>query len=330
MARPRRDDADYFRHDTDAHADPKLKYIKIKFGMAGHGMYWNLIEHIGHSNNAELDWNDLQISIFADEFRVTESELIHFIEECIQVKLFVFENEKLFSIGLKKRLGALFEKRQIERTRTPKESEVSEKLIEEVVSTAETPRFGTKTVVSLSRAEQSREEAEQSRAEESNARARKNTPPPFSQNPNSGISPPEREENLELLRRRVINIGIYLQTIEEAEAEAEAVRILETLGETNAAYLRHRWVEVLILNPDLTEEQIIDGIRKGKAHNGFLGERTNSAWLLKNLDNLLEVINLPENKADDSIVAKVGEGEHRTIWKPSPGYFDLPIDETVF
>ena len=102
------------------------------------------------------------------------------------------------------------------------------------------------------------------------------------------------------------------------------------MGETNAAYLRHRWVEVLILNPDLTEEQIIDGIRKGKAHNGFLGERTNSAWLLKNLDNLLEVINLPENKADDSIVAKVGEGEHRTIWKPSPGYFDLPIDETVF
>ena len=45
MARPRRDDADYFRHDTDSR-DPKQG---TKSSSVWLDMYWNLIEHIGHS-----------------------------------------------------------------------------------------------------------------------------------------------------------------------------------------------------------------------------------------------------------------------------------------
>lgn len=34
----------WFKHDTDANNDAKLKRLKIKYGMAGYGLYWHCLE----------------------------------------------------------------------------------------------------------------------------------------------------------------------------------------------------------------------------------------------------------------------------------------------
>ncbi|MBF0350946.1 MAG: DUF4373 domain-containing protein [SAR324 cluster bacterium] len=117
MGRPRRDDAEFFYHDTDANADLKLKYIKNKFGMAGVGTYWTLLEFIGSSANAELEWNDVQACILAEEFSFSEEEFNSFIQHAVKVKLFTIKDGYLFSEGLKKRLNGLFQKRQMMRER---------------------------------------------------------------------------------------------------------------------------------------------------------------------------------------------------------------------
>ena len=34
----------WFKHDSDAHADAKLKRVRIKYGLEGYGLYWYCLE----------------------------------------------------------------------------------------------------------------------------------------------------------------------------------------------------------------------------------------------------------------------------------------------
>ena len=63
----------WFKHDSDAHRDAKLKKVKIKYGMQGYGLYWYCLElitsNIEKSNftfelehDAELIANDTSIN----------------------------------------------------------------------------------------------------------------------------------------------------------------------------------------------------------------------------------------------------------------------------
>ena len=36
----------WFKHDSDAHMDAKLKRVQIKYGMVGYGLYWYCLELI--------------------------------------------------------------------------------------------------------------------------------------------------------------------------------------------------------------------------------------------------------------------------------------------
>lgn len=36
----------WFKHDSDAHTDAKLKKVKMKYGLAGYGLYWHCLELI--------------------------------------------------------------------------------------------------------------------------------------------------------------------------------------------------------------------------------------------------------------------------------------------
>jgi len=38
----------WFKHDSDAHRDAKLKKVIIKYGMSGYGLYWYCLEEISH------------------------------------------------------------------------------------------------------------------------------------------------------------------------------------------------------------------------------------------------------------------------------------------
>lgn len=43
---------DWFKHKTNANRDTKLRKLRLKYGMAGYGLYWYLIEHIAEPVDA--------------------------------------------------------------------------------------------------------------------------------------------------------------------------------------------------------------------------------------------------------------------------------------
>ena len=55
----------YFRHDFYARHDEKLKRLRIRYGMAGIGMFWSITEML-YENNGSLE---LDYEIIADELR---------------------------------------------------------------------------------------------------------------------------------------------------------------------------------------------------------------------------------------------------------------------
>jgi len=109
--------ADYFSHDADASSDEKIMYLESKFGHTGYAIYFKLLERMARSDNFEICWDEIKISIYASEFGISVTEIKKFIKECCrkEIKAFVLKHKKLYSNGLKKRMKPLIEKREYNR-----------------------------------------------------------------------------------------------------------------------------------------------------------------------------------------------------------------------
>ena len=53
MARPQKNNADYFSHDSSMRNDMKIKALRRKYGMEGYGLYCMLLEIIAGSDYFE-------------------------------------------------------------------------------------------------------------------------------------------------------------------------------------------------------------------------------------------------------------------------------------
>ncbi len=109
--------ADYFSHDADASSDEKIMYLESKFGHTGYALYFKLLERMARSDNFELCWDEIKISIYASEFGISVTEMESFIKECCrkEIKAFILKSKKLYSKGLKNRMKPLIEKREYNR-----------------------------------------------------------------------------------------------------------------------------------------------------------------------------------------------------------------------
>lgn len=117
VGRNKSNSADYFAHDADASSDEKIMYLESKFGYTGYALYFKLLERMTRSDNFELCWDEIKISIYASEFGISVTEIENFIKECCrkEIKAFVLRSQKLYSVGLKKRMKPLIEKREYNR-----------------------------------------------------------------------------------------------------------------------------------------------------------------------------------------------------------------------
>lgn len=68
MARPIKDNADYFTHDADMRDDPKIKALRRKFKAEGYGIWNMLLEAITDSDNFRLK---IDLEIMAGDFEMT-------------------------------------------------------------------------------------------------------------------------------------------------------------------------------------------------------------------------------------------------------------------
>ena len=73
----------FFRHDVQARHDKRLIRICTKYGNAGYGVYFKLLEIMGQE---DLDINDLDV--YSKEVGETVEFLVEFVNYCLSIGLF--------------------------------------------------------------------------------------------------------------------------------------------------------------------------------------------------------------------------------------------------
>jgi len=97
MARPQKNNLDYFSHDKDMRNDLKIKALRRKFSHKGYSIYVMMLEHLSDCEYLQYEWNDLSIELLTPDFDVDGDELKEIINYCIFLKLFHVEEGIIFS-----------------------------------------------------------------------------------------------------------------------------------------------------------------------------------------------------------------------------------------
>jgi len=80
----------WFKHDSDASNDAKLKKLRIKYGAQGYGIYWYCLELIArnvekHNLTFELEHD---AEIIADDFKLSSDLVQHIMSFMVDIGLF--------------------------------------------------------------------------------------------------------------------------------------------------------------------------------------------------------------------------------------------------
>lgn len=109
-------DAHWFRHDTNASADPKIMRLIAKYGWAGYGLWWRLIEHMRSSDGGRLLMSD--VDALADGLRAPELPAI--LEDCCKWELLHRADDCMTSDRLEREIEAYHHRREAQRERQNK------------------------------------------------------------------------------------------------------------------------------------------------------------------------------------------------------------------
>lgn len=91
MARPVKNNLDYFSHDKDMRNDIKIRNVRRKFGHKGYSVYVMMLEHLSDCEYLQYEWNELSIELLVPDFDIDATELIEIIDHCVKLKLFELE-----------------------------------------------------------------------------------------------------------------------------------------------------------------------------------------------------------------------------------------------
>jgi hypothetical protein len=118
MARPRKLNADYFSHDSNARHDLKIKALESMMGTEGYALYFKILEFLAGSDHYEIDYNKAYIkNSLPTDLNCTPETFEKFINHATELELLITEQGKIFSLGLKKRLAVLDRIRELDRKR---------------------------------------------------------------------------------------------------------------------------------------------------------------------------------------------------------------------
>lgn len=117
MARPLKNNADWFSHDADMRNDPRIKALRRKFGMDGYGTYNMLIEYLTDAQFFRFKHDSLTIELISGDFDVEPSKLVEILKYCYTLDLLQMESETDFvrCKTLDNRLEGLLSKRITDR-----------------------------------------------------------------------------------------------------------------------------------------------------------------------------------------------------------------------
>lgn len=99
----------YFSHDVNAFTDPKIRKMRGKYGIAGYGFYWALIEALRREDSMMLEYDPELFAGMADDYRVDFS-VQEYVDDCVRWGLFERNDNHFFSPALIRRTKETLEK----------------------------------------------------------------------------------------------------------------------------------------------------------------------------------------------------------------------------
>ncbi len=119
MARPTKNNAEYFTHDADMRNDVKVKALRRKFSHTGYAVWCYLLESLTDTDFFELDFNPINVELLAADYDVSPEELTDIVEYCCRISLLQRNEDgtRLYSEAHKRRFSGLLAKRECDRER---------------------------------------------------------------------------------------------------------------------------------------------------------------------------------------------------------------------
>jgi hypothetical protein len=141
MARPRKNNADYFSHDNNMRKDTKIESVRSKFGNEGYAVWCMLLETLTENENFRLRLsNAIDWELLAGDFRVDFERLKEMFDYFSRIELVEWDGVYVVCRNLGKRLSPLIEKREAFREKyAVSDAEMPVSTTETEVSDAEMP-----------------------------------------------------------------------------------------------------------------------------------------------------------------------------------------------
>lgn len=118
MARPTKNNAEYFSHDADMRNDVKVKALRRKFSHKGYAVWCFILETLTDTDFFELDFDEVNKELLASDFDITVDELDEIVNYCLKINLLQMTDEHLlFSAAHQRRFSGLITKRERDRER---------------------------------------------------------------------------------------------------------------------------------------------------------------------------------------------------------------------
>ena len=144
MARPKKNNADYFSHESEMRNDVKIKALRRKFSHTGYAVWNYLLEVLTNADGFSIKWEELDIELYAADFDLETNELTEIVDYCLKLGLLQMEGNILCCRNLTSSFSSLMNKRGreagvSEAKTSQNESFGSRNPVNEGVSEAKTP-----------------------------------------------------------------------------------------------------------------------------------------------------------------------------------------------
>ncbi|MEO8759760.1 MAG: Lin1244/Lin1753 domain-containing protein [Bacteroidia bacterium] len=93
MARPIKNNADYFPHNCDLRNDRRCRALRSKFSLEGYAIFIMLLEILTNANHFQVEKKAMEIELIAGDIDVETQKLQSIINYLVQLGLLIEENE---------------------------------------------------------------------------------------------------------------------------------------------------------------------------------------------------------------------------------------------
>jgi len=115
MARPQKNNADYFPHDNNMWSDRKIVALRNRFGLIGYAVWNLLLETLCESENFEITFDESEAELLANFWGIEPEKLKEMLTLMERLKLIEKDGDLLWSNRLRDRLKPVLDERERKR-----------------------------------------------------------------------------------------------------------------------------------------------------------------------------------------------------------------------